>query len=983
MRLKTLLLLHLLLTFFSSAIMARPAPLADYFRESWTTRDGLPHNTINSITQSKDGYLWFATWEGAARYDGRAFTVFGRSTLTGLPDSGIRVFHLDDKGDLLMGGSRGGMAQVREGQWQSLPAVGKLINDLTRDANQQLWIATEGGGLLLQQPSGISRSFGAKDGLPPSVIYRLLDDRQGKIWLATQQGLYWFDPVLTTPVFHRVEPAQGIPLTSIFALTLTGDGALLVGTEQGAFKQQGQQFVPLDPGLQGVAISVLMVDQQQQIWLGTVNQGVLRLSSLGLEQLTVANGLPNNRVLSLWQDRENSIWIGTNGGVLRLRDAPFSNLTTSKGLSDNYVRTILEHSDGSVWIGSSGGLDRSVNGKVVPITNSQGQPLTSVLSLAEAPNGDVWVGSYTHGLLQLRAGKVIAFFDRALGLTSNEVRAILPMADGSVWAGTSGGLSHLVAGKIRQYHVSDGLPGEFVTALMLQPNGKLWIGTGSGVAVRVADHFEPLPLNKLEQADYVFSFYQPPNSDDLWLATDRGLVLYDAAHQQLLLVGTAQGLPFDKIFTIVAEGDEYFWLSSNRGILRVKQQDVRQVAIGVQTELVGYELFGESDGMQSAQCNGGSMPAAVARKDGSLWFATSKGVAMVSPSRLGEFSIQTPPVVIQKLTADGVQYPMTTQQLPAGTRRVDMQFAGLSYVMPTRIQYRTKLVGFDQDWVARGPQNFAEYTNLMPGQYRLLVSAAYPDGDWSAVPAELRLEILPFFWQRTSFMVIAGVVLVFLIWALYRWRVHSLYRNGQKLRWQVLEKTSALRRQTAVLTLAVEEKSKLAEQLRLQAAAFEAQAREDGLTGLANRRAFDEQLASEFNRATRLQQQLCLVIVDIDHFKRINDQWSHMAGDEVLKRIAQILKLHCRDIDMTSRWGGEEFALLLPQTSLSQGHEVCERLREAIASTNFDDTAAGLTVTASFGLAVNTGLAHYDKLISRADTLLYQAKGEGRNRVCS
>ncbi|WP_082971482.1 ligand-binding sensor domain-containing diguanylate cyclase [Rheinheimera sp. SA_1] len=983
MRLIFILLLQLLLYLYSSDVLARPAPLADYFRESWTTRDGLPHNTINSIIQSKDGYLWFATWEGAARYDGRNFTVFGRSELTGLPDSGVRVFSLDRNGDLLMGGSRGGMALVKDGQWQSLPAVEKLINDLTRDVNGRLWIATEGGGLLLQQADGQTRQFGAADGLTPTVIYRLLDDTQGKIWLATQQGLYWFDPSLANPEFHLAGPEQGMPLTSIFALTLGADGTLLVGTEQGAFKRLDQQFLLLDPGLQGVAVSVMMLDQQQQIWLGTINQGVLRLGQLGLEQLTVADGLPNNRVLALWQDREKSIWIGTNGGVLRLRDAPFSNLTTSKGLSDNYVRTVLEHSDGSVWIGSSGGLDRHLNGKISAVTNPQGGPLTSVLSLAEGPDGDVWVGSYSKGLMRLRADKVIAVFDRALGLTSNEVRAILPMKDGSVWVGTSGGLSHVVEGKVREFHVKDGLSGEFVTALTVQPNGKLWVGTGSGVSIQDGDTFRQLPLNNFDQADYVFGFYQPSESEDLWLATDRGLVRFDATKNQFQLVGRAAGLPFDKIFAIAAETDQYFWLSSNRGILRVKQQDVLQVATGAQSKLVGYELFGESDGMQSAQCNGGSMPAAVARQDGSLWFATSQGVAMVTPARLSEFVIRTPPVVVQKLSADGVQYPVAANQLPAGTRRVEMQFAGLSYVMPTRIQYRTKLVGFDKDWVDRGPQHVAEYTNLTPGNYQFLVSAAYPDGDWSAEPATVQLEILPFFWQRTSFMVIAASGLLLLMLALYHWRIHSLRRNEQKLRRQVLEKTSALRQQAEILTLAVEEKSILAEQLRLQAAAFEAQAREDGLTGLANRRAFDEQLASEFNRAQRLHHQLCLVIIDIDHFKRINDQWSHMAGDEVLKRIAQILKLHSRDIDMTSRWGGEEFALLLPQTSLQQGHEVCDRLRHAIESTDYQDIAAGLTVTASFGLAVNTGLAHYDKLISRADSLLYQAKAKGRNTVCS
>lgn len=961
---------------------ATTVPLTDYFRESWTTRDGLPHNTINGIIQSQDGYLWFATWEGAARYDGRNFTVYGRHNIPGMPDSGMRALYIDYDGQLLIGGSRGGMARHHNGQWQTLPAIGTLINDIIRDSHNHLWIACEGGGLFIQSPDGRSQHFGAEDGLPPTVIYRLLQDKDGVIWLATQQGLYWINPLQKDATFQLVGPEHGMAVTSVFALAETANGSLLVGSEQGAYLKQGNQFKLLHPKLADVAVSVLMVDQQQQIWLGTVHSGLMRLTTLGLEQLTVADGLPNNRVLALFQDREKSIWIGTNGGVFRLRDSPFTNLTIAKGLSDNYVRTLLEHSDGAAWVGTSYGLNRVQDGKVSQVLLPDGKTVSSVLSLAEGPDGDVWVGTYAEGVLRFRQQQLVARYNRQSGLPANEVRAILPLADGSSWIGTAGGLVLLKNDQMQQFHVADGLAGEFITALSLQKNGLLWVGTGSGLSVRQDGKFRTLSIVELDKSDHVFDFYQIPDSDEIWFAADRGIARVEPGSLKLQLVGRAAGLPFDKVFAIVPQDREYFWLSTNRGVLRIKQQEALAVATGQAEQLLGYELYGESDGMLSAQANGGSSPAAMKRRNGTVWFATSQGVAMVDPSRLKEFAVRTPPVVVQKLSADGQQYQPDQASFAAGTRRVELQFAGLSYVMPTRIQYRTKLIGFDQDWVARGSQHVAEYTNLQPGNYQFLVSAAYPDGDWSAEPALIHFEIKPFFWQRPIFMLAVLLLLAFTLALLYRWRVRSLWHSEQRLRQQVQVKTAELLQQAVELRAAVAEKTLLAEQLHQQATAFALQAREDGLTGLANRRAFDEQLAAEFTRAQRLQHQLCLVILDIDHFKTINDSWSHLVGDEVLKQLALVLKTFCREIDLAARWGGEEFALLLPQTSLAQGLEVCERLRQAIAALDFTATAAGLQVTASFGVAVNTGMPHYDKLISRTDSLLYQAKAQGRNRVC-
>jgi diguanylate cyclase (GGDEF)-like protein len=212
-------------------------------------------------------------------------------------------------------------------------------------------------------------------------------------------------------------------------------------------------------------------------------------------------------------------------------------------------------------------------------------------------------------------------------------------------------------------------------------------------------------------------------------------------------------------------------------------------------------------------------------------------------------------------------------------------------------------------------------------------------------------------------------------------RLRRVRAAERRLRDLVEQRTAQLRQQAERLEAADAEKNALMAALRQQASAFEQQAREDALTGLANRRAFDELLAYEFTRAARSELPLCVALIDIDHFKRINDEHSHAIGDEVLRRVAQRMRSLCRDVDTLARWGGEEFALLLPDTRLSDALNVCERVRHGLENLDLDPVHPGLSVTVSIGLASHEELPDHDRLLSQADAALYAAKQAGRNRV--
>ncbi len=160
------------------------------------------------------------------------------------------------------------------------------------------------------------------------------------------------------------------------------------------------------------------------------------------------------------------------------------------------------------------------------------------------------------------------------------------------------------------------------------------------------------------------------------------------------------------------------------------------------------------------------------------------------------------------------------------------------------------------------------------------------------------------------------------------------------------------------------------------------QATTDSLTGLANRWTFDEELALEWRRAERVGDPLALILLDVDNFKSINDGHGHQAGDEVLRKVGEVLAASVRQIDLAARYGGEEFAVIVPETDLDGAIDLAERLRSALETEEIElENGGRLSVTASFGAAVKGDLPGGEKLIAAADKALYEAKRAGKNRV--
>ncbi|PHR85463.1 MAG: GGDEF domain-containing protein [Colwellia sp.] len=964
---KLILPIIILLPFYSHASKKAPLPLDDYFTQIWNTHDGLPHNGINALAQTNDGYLWVATWEGFSQFNGREFKLFTRGSKAGLPDSAVRSLTATQNGELLVAGARGGISIRKNGEWQPQHNASTMVNHAIFDNKKNIWLALEGKGLVYRDVTTKH-----DDTIIGSLrAFKLLLDTENTLWVATNNGLY---SVKNKTLVSHFNEHFGLPDTPIYSLLLTSENQLIVGTEQGAFILHNGYFTPLHPDLSQEAVTSLLEDKNSDIWLGTQKHGIFRLSDLGIEKLDDSKGLPNNRISSLYQDKEDSIWVGTSSGLFRLREAPFITLTSKQGLAGDYIRTVLAHSDGSLWIGSSKGLNKLLGKKVSSILpaviNSKApRSVEYILSLAQGKNGQVLVGTYNSGVYKVVGNTMQPFLNKQQGLPSNEVRSLLFDSKENTWVGTASGLLKITKdGQISQFNKQTGLPDNFIMALTEDSNGKIWIGTGIGVVSYQNGIIQTYRLNEKFNAEYAFGFNV--EDDVIWLATDRGLIQIDLKTNKIKAISRKNGLPIDKLFQVIIDNNDTFWLSSNRGIIKVAREQINK-AIANQDEIINFEIFAEGVGLLSSQANGGSTPAAALHKDGSVWFATAKGVSQVTHQRLQRMAERQLPVIIEQLIVDNQEYPLTLKgekqllnsvQLLPSSSHVSIHYAGLGFLMSENIQYQTQLVGFDTHWINKKNQTYTEFTNLSPGSYTFKMRAKYPNGKWQNQEATLTF-IIPFhFWQTPLFKLFIIALSLSLFYLFYRYRIIVIQKREEKLKRLVAKQTVVLQKQTAL---------------------FAYQAVHDQLTGLPNRRAFDEWCDNDFKEAQAHSTPLSLAIIDIDYFKAVNDTYSHIVGDQVIKTLATILLEllpRCLQQVKLARWGGEEFTLLI-SANKEQAIHFCELIRTTIEKNDFSAIAQDLTLTVSVGLTDNSALVEYNQMITHADHALYYSKHNGRNQV--
>ncbi|MCD4749046.1 MAG: diguanylate cyclase, partial [Thermoanaerobaculales bacterium] len=868
-----------------------------------------------------------------------------------------------------------------------------LAETLSPDGRPIIWAGTHGGGLGRLSDDEWT-VFSTSDGLPSDNVWGILEEptAQGSVlWVGTEMGL-----AVLRPGADRFVTEPGFPTHSVNSLALTFDPKheriLWVGTYGGGLavlKNESWARLTTAEGMPSnfftSLVTVTPTNGPQITWAGTDGGGVVRITEDSIETIATSSGLPSDAVYSLLETRETDqrgmLWVGTrNGGLAQLVEGKWRKLSPDpRPLADPVnalLETLDENGSSQIWLGTDGkGLYRFGNGRWTHFAGKPPSDTIQCLAEGRGKNGkaEVWVGTRNGGLGLFSDGRWRTFSKRTGALPSDLVQALLTTreSDGEqiLWVGTRHGLARFGDGQWSRFTPADGLPHQSILSLTqtIESNGRarLWAGTFNGLTFHDGQKWqtiEPSPGLLNNSVQCLHEHRADDGRRTLWAGTDGGgLTILDLDNGAKVLFSltdsTQPALPNNVISEIVEDRFGRIYCLTNGGVARLTMVGPNS-GRATDYEILTYSM---EDGLP---LNEGNRGAAIVDRSGKVWVGTVGGAAVIDP-RIEQPDQTNDPLILEaRPGSDPTELLSSGVDLSFSKKHIVFSYALLSFFHEDRTRFKTQLVGL--------PGSLSPWTTDTKTDYRALSSGHYIFRVWgrdaagnTSDPLEFAFSVLPPPWQTWWAYALMMAFATLGVSLILRARIRAIRERERRLSKLVEART---RRLTEANQLLVE----------LSYA--------DSLTGVGNRRRFDELYVAEWRRAIRAGQPLSLIIFDVDLLKVYNDTFGHAKGDECLKAVAAAVADSLpRAGDTVSRFGGDEFAVILPGTKTQGAVIVAENLRRAVAGIKLKRGGAVaesfITVTCGVGTQIPTEADDPNHLIDITDKALYLAKNEGRNRV--
>ena len=614
-----------------------------------------------------------------------------------------------------------------------------------------------------------------------NYIRSIVPDARGRIWVGTQKGLSVIDHGQVRSYYRKDGLSDG------FIETLAFDKYqnLWIGTKSGGlnvFKHDKFFVYSMKDGLTNNAVTSLCFDKDGMLWIGTNGGGITRMADGKFYPFTTKDGLSSDLIATLFEDREGNIWAGSSGvGIDRIKKKNIQTLSVKEGLSGEVILPVFEDHAGVLWLGIAGkGLNRLEKGKVQAFAEKDGLPDHLVLSIGEDQDYTLWIGTAGGGLTSYKDRKFTTY-TTADGLSNNVVTAVYCDRSGTLWVGTTGGgINRFKDGKFTAYTSREGLSDDIVSCIIEDRKGDLWVGTNGGLNCISDNKITVVNQERGLSDDYILSVYEDKEGN-LWVGTaSNGFnLIRDGKITQFT---TKDGLINEVVLKILEDEFGYFWISCNKGIYKIKKQDLLDFA-DLKIKSLKPVSYGKTDGMETIECNGGVSPAGIKTRDGKLLFSTMKGVAIIDPDMMKAVSSGFSPIFIEEFLVDGQLVKLSSPlSIPSYSKRLEFRFAALNYTSPEKIKYRCMLVGFDKDWIDCGTNRIAYYTNIPGGTYVFKVMAGNESDQWDEkTAAELKFRLTPPFYRSFLFYLILVVFFLLLIFFATYYFIERFQRNRLKL----------------------------------------------------------------------------------------------------------------------------------------------------------------------------------------------------------
>lgn len=916
--------------------------------------------SYSAVMMSQRDELWAATWGSGLffwQHEENRFAVFNTDN-SALPDNRVQTLFEDSRGRIWVG-TLNGLAVLENQQLQPIESRNPLHKERiwgTAELNEELWFATTTGlyransnNTEWQQYLPFPERFG-NNRINEIRTVRVVNDR---IWVGVDGGLFEFDPQAETFIPVKFPGDESKTHPQVNTLYSKGDNKLWMGAENGLYlvDTRRHRFVPAANGrfisAPDVDVRHIATDTNGAIWLGARDQGILHSSPLGNDFQVIAEQAPEplhsllQRTISAIHVAPNDdVWMGIPNGVARWRmsDHTWQHWFFPVGNALRRAESIETDHSGRTWVASNSSLyfieeGASAMTEATAVLQALEIQSTAVTKIFQDSAQRLWLGFWGRGL---------ANYDPNANEEEPEVS----------WDFTALG----------------DLRGDLVYDLVEQEGTGLWLVTRfSGLWHKPDDSAEWIPFEQIaEQQGWQGSLPEDGmqclflhTKNELWVCSESGLLKLNFDTQQIDHYTRANGLPSDRVQGVTrapginGEVSGRLWITTSRGISLYEREH---------EQFLNFGLF---DGLPALEFLRAALDVT---SDGRVYAGTVKGALEFSPASL-DVSRDVPNVGLSRVWVDDeditgrLHFTQPALHLARDHRSVAVQYSVLDFKGASSNAGRYRLLGLNDEWSVWSELRQITFTTLPPGEYVLEIEGRNSLGIVADAPLRIDIVVERPWWASPWVWVVGVAILLVLLVLIVQLRFAALARINRRLDNQVKERT-----------------------LELEALALElrAQSQTDYLTKLPNRRGFIAMFERVAAQAKRHDQPLTLVLFDVDHFKRFNDEHGHEAGDQVLIALSKLFREHLREQDVIGRWGGEEFAMLLPDTPLAGGVKLCESLRERLEAMVLDYNGERLRVTATFGIHTgNSASSSLEKWMQFADDALYRGKELGRNRVAA
>jgi len=787
----------------------------------WTYIEGAP-GQVNALAQTTDGYLWLGTATGLFRFDGIRFQPYKPQSGQAFPQRNVVSLFAVPDGGLWVGYWYGGVSFIKNetvtdyGKPEGLPSRAVLAFALDRQS--AIWIAAGEDGLARLEGSRWTK-IGTDWGFAGQAD-TVFVDHAGTVWVGTPTSVAY---LVEGGHQFQIAAQRLLPIVQNFAEG--PDGTLWMA--EGGY---GVRPVPLpgkNNGRQGPAVLVgapaITFDSQGSLWITTAGNGIRRVpyperlhppkikgpSAWQFHNSEVVafnqqNGLTGDYVHCVLQDREGNVWFGTTGGLDRFRQSPVVSVPLQpisyRGALpipslNSFTTSALAASDqGALWAAGIGPqvLLKIQNDKTV--TQLRDRPVDCAY---RDPNGVVWLATPSsvlrlahessdtigskpaavtynyHGAVPAGQGLTLRQLDlpTAGGIAvspQSRVKAITQDRLGRLWISMESGTFRLERSSWTGLE-SLGGPQGTATAEFTDSEGSIWFGLANTVAMLDGDRVRVFSGKDGVQVGAVTSIQG--KGTKIWIGGEAGLEFFDGSRFQP--VNPSDGGAFGGVSGIVNDPEDGLWFSENRGIIHIREAQLRHLSSGK----VEFESFGLLDGLAADLRGSLASPSAVQTTDGRLWFAITNGLAWINPKRIVRNSVP-PPVLIESVIANGRNYNNSTfLRLPPRTANLQIGYTATSLTIPERVRFRYKLDGQDKEWQDAGTRREAFYTNLEPGSYQFRVIACNNDGVWNTEGATIAFSVAAAWFQTSWFLALCIAVALLLMYGLYQLRLEQHKRR--------------------------------------------------------------------------------------------------------------------------------------------------------------------------------------------------------------